>query len=640
METVGDCYIAATGIPDAQADHAVRMVRFARECLLTMKELTQTLEHKLGPDTADLGMRFGIHSGQCIAGVLVGEKSRFQIFGNTRTIAEVMEKTAEKNRIQITQTTADLLTAAGKSSWTKPRKDLVPCKGKGDIQAYWITGRHSASKKRNIGDGFESDSNSVGQVSRSSQPSGSSASGHENWGDDEIEVDVVKTSKDEKMNRLIEWQVDSMAHLIKLIVARRGREAKSTFTRAGLASEIAATLSRNRTPLSEVKEVIALPKFDPNQLRKVVDPESIALGSAVMNQLRDFITQIARLYNDNPFHNFEHASHVTLAVHKLLTRIVTPENVDYQRKNSSKLASDLHDYTFGITSDPLTHFAVVLSALIHDVDHTGVSNGQLANENPDLAERYKHQSIAEQNSVDLAWNLLMEPCYIDLQRCIFTNKCELMRFRQLVVNTVLATDIFDKELKELRNMRWNKAFHNDVTSCDASTESSYSGGDNHGETKSNSTNRKATIVIEHIIQASDVAHTMQHWHVYKKWNEKLFQEMYLAYKMGRSQKDPSEGWYQGELWFFDNYVIPLGQKLEECGVFGVTSDECLFNALENRREWASKGRLVVDEMVANCRKIRMGAVPASVTTEEEVVSEECAPEENTLSLTVPAMVGA
>ena len=182
-------------------------------------------------------------------------------------------------------------------------------------------------------------------------------------------------------------------------------------------------MNRNRTPLNEVKEVIALPKFDPNQLRKVVDPEAISLSVEVRNQLRDFITEIAKLYRNNLFHNFEHASHVTLAAHKVLTQI--------------KLASDLHDHTFGITSDPLTHFAVVLSALIHDVDHTGVSNGKLAVENQDLAERYKHQSIAERNSVDLAWNLLMEPCYIDLQRCIFTNQSELMRFRQLVVNTVL-----------------------------------------------------------------------------------------------------------------------------------------------------------------------------------------------------------
>ena len=66
---------------------------------------------------------------------------------------------------------------------------------------------------------------------------------------------------------------------------------------------------------------------------------------------------------------------------------------------------------------------------------------------------------------------------------------------------------------------------------------------------------------------------MQHWHVYTKWNEKLFMEMYQAYLTGRAEKDPSAGWYKGELWFFDCYVIPLARKLKECGVFGVSSDE-------------------------------------------------------------------
>lgn len=40
-----------------------------------------------------------------------------------------------------------------------------------------------------------------------------------------------------------------------------------------------------------------------------------------------------------------------MAVHKLLNRIVTPEDVDYERKNAKKIAADLHDYTFGLTSD-------------------------------------------------------------------------------------------------------------------------------------------------------------------------------------------------------------------------------------------------------------------------------------------------
>ena len=109
--------------------------------------------------------------------------------------------------------------------------------------------------------------------------------------------------------------------------------------------------------------------------------------------------------------------------------------------------------------------------------------------------------------------------------------------------------------------------------------------------------RMATIVIEHLIQASDVAHTMQHWHVYRKWNERLFQEMYAAYKTGRWDKDPSDGWYKGELGFFDNYIIPLAKKLKECGVFGVSSDEYLNYALENRQEWEAKGESVVASLI-------------------------------------------
>ena len=69
--------------------------------------------------------------------------------------------------------------------------------------------------------------------------------------------------------------------------------------------------------------------------------------------------------------------------------------------------------------------------------------------------------------------------------------------------------------------------------------------------------------------------------------------MYSAYKSGRG-KDPSQGWYKGELWFFDNYVIPLAQKLKECGVFGVASAECLDYAIKNRAEWEEKGGAIVE----------------------------------------------
>jgi len=140
VETVGDCYVAGespidkeffndfapshfslshthniflasfhwhtvTGLPEPRADHgefcrrslqettsafytcislfppstAIVMARFAKDCIKKMNELTQQLEKTLGPDTADLSMRVGLHSGTVTAGVLRGEKSRFQL---------------------------------------------------------------------------------------------------------------------------------------------------------------------------------------------------------------------------------------------------------------------------------------------------------------------------------------------------------------------------------------------------------------------------------------------------------------------------------------------------------------------------------------------------------------------------------
>ena len=101
-------------------------------------------------------------------------------------------------------------------------------------------------------------------------------------------------------------------------------------------------------------------------------------------------------YDYTAFHNFSHANHVTMSVTKLLSRIVAPDVEDMHNKS-------LHDHTYGITSDPLTRFAVVFSALIHDVDHTGVSNAQLVKEKTKLAIDYNNKSVAEQNSVDVAW---------------------------------------------------------------------------------------------------------------------------------------------------------------------------------------------------------------------------------------------
>ena len=78
---MGDCYVAVVGLPDPNPRHAVVMSRFARDCSIRFHRLVQRLEISLGPDTADLSIRVGLHSGAVTAGVLRGDRARFQLFG-------------------------------------------------------------------------------------------------------------------------------------------------------------------------------------------------------------------------------------------------------------------------------------------------------------------------------------------------------------------------------------------------------------------------------------------------------------------------------------------------------------------------------------------------------------------------------
>ncbi len=128
VETVGDCYVAVTGLPEARKDHAISMAKFARECLDKFNELSKQLEITLGPDTGDLALRTGLHSGPVTAGVLRGDKSRFQLFGATVNTAARVEATGMRNRVHMSTDTAQLLMEGGKEHWVKKRADVVTAK--------------------------------------------------------------------------------------------------------------------------------------------------------------------------------------------------------------------------------------------------------------------------------------------------------------------------------------------------------------------------------------------------------------------------------------------------------------------------------------------------------------------------------
>lgn len=150
VETIGDCYMACTGLPKPQPDHAVRMCKFARGCQTRLGALLDKLSEALGDDTKELQMRIGLHSGPVTAGVLRGDKGRFQLFGDTVNTASRMESNGIKGRIHVSESTAALLP----ENWLSEREDRIVAKGKGELLTFFVdptNGRNSIGMRSSTG---------------------------------------------------------------------------------------------------------------------------------------------------------------------------------------------------------------------------------------------------------------------------------------------------------------------------------------------------------------------------------------------------------------------------------------------------------------------------------------------------------
>jgi 3'5'-cyclic nucleotide phosphodiesterase/Adenylate and Guanylate cyclase catalytic domain len=593
--------MAVTGLPEPNPHHAMDMARFAYQCLIKMKKVTTEMTKVLGAGTDELTIRVGLHSGPVTGGVLRGQKSRFQLFGDTVNTASRMESTSMNGKIQVSQSTADMLMLHGKSHWLRPREDTIVAKGKGEMRTYWLDPTRKTNSEAPLTPGGRLMEPGGSPPVKMLKFNGLDLLDHTvlpnlNEEDENMQEVNQKTAKarrvvtrfpmseadtaeaEARYQQLIDWNTDCLLqYLSDIIICTPNRGKKRSEKEVNHEDE----MQEIPPPFESVAEVIILPPYDPYRYtNRKVDKSTMATLRVV---LRQYVAAVASMYNDVPFHNFEHASHVALASQKLLQRMTTSKKLDDR---------GLHNRSYGISSDPLTQFSIVFAALIHDVGHAGIPNAQLILEEADVAIKYKNRSVAEQNSVSLAWGLLMQPRFISLRKAIYRTNVERKRFRQVLVNAVMATDIADRDVNQLRVKKWNKAF----VELD---ERGIAGSMTRDEI-----NRKATAVVESLIQMADVAHTMQHWHIYRKWNERLFEEMTAAYRIGRASFDPATNWYKGEIGFYEFYIIPLATKVHKSGIFGSGGKTYVEYAKDNMVQWSDKGMEALRVMEENLRHMQ------------------------------------
>lgn len=116
--------------------------------------------------------------------------------------------------------------------------------------------------------------------------------------------EAVPVGINEKTLRLVDWNVELLLRYLKLIVSRRNKVGAAEHF------EDWNSLTFSNFVIQEVAEIIVLPKF--SAISAVENEADISIEHEVEQQLHAFVSSIAKMYRDNHFHNFDHASHVTM----------------------------------------------------------------------------------------------------------------------------------------------------------------------------------------------------------------------------------------------------------------------------------------------------------------------------------------
>jgi adenylate cyclase len=130
IKTIGDAYLAVCGLPVQDPAHAEKVIQAAIE----IRKFMQDRKATMGDDTFEI--RIGVHSGPVVAGIVGVRKFAYDIWGDTVNTAARMEQRSEASKINISQTTYELV----KDKFTCTYRGEIEAKNKGMMKMYFVEG--------------------------------------------------------------------------------------------------------------------------------------------------------------------------------------------------------------------------------------------------------------------------------------------------------------------------------------------------------------------------------------------------------------------------------------------------------------------------------------------------------------------
>lgn len=128
IKTIGDCYMAAVGVPTPRADHAEIAVRFALD--IRDEANRRTFNGRT------LAFRIGVHSGHAVAGIIGQRKFSYDVWGDAVNTASRMESQGKPGCVQISDATRRLIS----DRFDCRPIGMLDIKGKGPMPVWHVLG--------------------------------------------------------------------------------------------------------------------------------------------------------------------------------------------------------------------------------------------------------------------------------------------------------------------------------------------------------------------------------------------------------------------------------------------------------------------------------------------------------------------
>lgn len=306
-----------------------------------------------------------------------------------------------------------------------------------------------------------------------------------------------------------------------------------------------------------------------------------------------FATKVAQVMGAHrlPYHNFVHAVD---CFQTLLVMLVHPKQLRGEMSGhphgdsnvSSDIVAQCAVQCMGAEAffEPIDLLALLIAALLHDLDHPGLNNAYQVAAGTELAQRYHDQSVLENHHIAIALSILSSEAFSIFEGL---SSSQFDHVRKILIETILATDM---------------ARHSDVTTQFAKFVERVPDQllvmDSFTPVSQKLSNSQKLCVMRTLVHAADISNPTKQWAVASRWSEAIVEEFYaqgekeaengLPISPGFDRRKHLPG--KGALSFADFVVIPLFEDLKR--ILPMAS-QCLVNVRANRVKWKEEMKAFV-----------------------------------------------